>query len=154
MTAIIWKFLPLIIYPVYLVAAWSWRGHTPGQWLFRIQTLREDDARLTPLQALQRVCAMHWGPLATALVLLVTYFVFGQEQITVGNYEIVSPGNYAVQLGTVLVMLISLGVWVGGILMGALHPRKRCAHDLLTDTKVVYRLDEAPAAGPTRHPAT
>lgn len=142
LSLIVWEYALLIVYPLYFVGAWAWRGSTVGQWLFRIRMLREDYDALTLADAVKRFGIMHWGMGAHVVVLLVMYFGFGVERIQLENTELSNPENLMVQVGVLLVMFVVSVVWMSGFFVGVFHPRKRSAYDLLAKTRVVYRLGE------------
>ncbi len=141
-TVVFWKNAPFIVYPLYFIGAWAWRGSTVGQWLFRIRTLREDGDALTLTDAFKRFGVTNWGAGVILLIGLVMYFGFGIESLHVGEHVVTSVRDLPAQVVGLLAVVAVCMVWLSVFFVGSFHPRKRCAQDLLTKTKVVYRLDE------------
>jgi len=142
LSALAWAPAPLILYPLYFIGAWTWRGRTLGQQLFQIETLRADNHSLALKDALKRFGAMHWGLGAFTAILLLMKYGLGIESINIKNMAIMSAGNQAMQLLILVVIIAIFIIWLGGVLMAAVHPRKRSAHDLLSHTKVTYRIEK------------
>jgi uncharacterized RDD family membrane protein YckC len=140
-SAIVYEYLPLIIYPIYFMAAWTTGWGTLGQWLFRLRVQRDDDAPLSAFGSLKRFAAMHWGMGVTALIIAIMHFGFGINEIDIKAGEVTTPGDPVLQIVIASAIGVVLVIWLLGAMVSAVHPRKRALHDLLTGTKVIYKLD-------------
>ncbi len=144
LTAFIHKDAPLVVYPAYMVGAWTWRGSTVAQKLFRIRVTNEDGTPLSLWQAIKRFVAMHWAVGVLALIVLFMRLGLGIDTISIKDTEVTSAGDIPTQVSIVVVMTVTVMLWLLGAVVAVFHPRKKAAHDIMADTTVTYRLGEAP----------
>ncbi|MGM0554815.1 MAG: protein kinase domain-containing protein [Myxococcota bacterium] len=129
--------LPPVAFAVYVIAAWSIFGQTLGKRLLNIRVACTDGSRPTLWRSIRRFTVMSWGVLAF-LAIAGAMSLMGMESIAIENSDIVSPGNAALQLTILAVMIASLVLWIAGFLVVPFRGDKRSAYDLIADTKVVY----------------
>jgi uncharacterized RDD family membrane protein YckC len=130
----------LVVAGVYLWVALSWQGMTLGMWVLRLRVTTEDDARPSWRRALVRLVLQFWGPVGVALVWLGMTSGLGVTRLVVDTARL--DAIPVVHMGVAAVEAVILVSYVIGILMIALHPRKRALHDLWSRTRVVYWLAE------------
>lgn len=134
--------LVLLLFPLYLVGSLAWRGSTLGQWLFRLQTRRRDHGELGWKEVLTRVLVLGWAPLIVFGILWGMPYLFGIESIRFENGELGGEGSLIVEVAIVAAITGLVLLWGLGMLLAAFHPRKRSVYDLVSKSKVVYRLGE------------
>ena len=140
-TAALHDYAPLVVYPIYFIGAWALDRGTIGQWLFRLRVQNDDDSTLSVFDSVKRFVVMHWGAAAFMGIAAIMWFGFGIESVHFKGTDLTTPGNPVIQILFAGLMTATLIIWTIGALITAVHPRKRALHDILSGTKVTYKLD-------------
>ena len=123
---------------LYVTIAHATTGQTLAKWLFRLRVRRVDGRPLGLARASVRTVASMWLPVWIGVLILVTR---GHTEFTgaierFAEVDALKGLVIAVAVGNVLLSLL----YVGGFLLAGVHPQKQALHDLVSGSKVVYRL--------------
>ena len=129
-----------VLYPAYFLAAWTLDKPTLGSWLFRLRLKKEDGSSLQFFDSFKRFALMHWGLLLHIPFALFMVYVVGIAELKIENSEIISEGDPTLLaiFGGIFGAIWAL--WLLSTFFIAIHPRKRGIHDLVTKTRVSYRV--------------
>lgn len=127
----------LLVHIAYVTAAQAYFGQTAAKYVLRIRVERADGTRLGLGRSLARVLASMWLPCW-----------FGLVTLTQGFATFTASVSQLSELGAAraLIMPLVMGnaflvlMYAAGMLLAAVDPQKRAAHDRLIGSRVVYRL--------------
>ncbi len=136
----LWGWLGLVIYFAYVITAHAYWGQTIGKYVLALQVQSADGSPLGLGASIVRSMLSMWLPVVAALV------VAGTSGLTTLKVAVehLQPAQLdalkSLVTGLVISNVVLSILYLGGLLLAAL-PRKRAMHDLVTGTRVVYKLD-------------
>ncbi len=136
----LWGWLGLVVYFAYVITAHAYWGQTIGKYVLALQVQNADGGPLGLGASIVRSVLSMWLPVVAALVVAGTA---GLEKLKVA-VEHLQPAQLdafrSLVTGLVISNVVLSILYLGGLLLAAL-PRKRAMHDLVTRSRVVYKLD-------------
>jgi serine/threonine-protein kinase len=127
----------LFFYIAYVTVAQAYFGQTAAKYVLRIRVERPDGTRLGLGRSLARLVASMWLPAWYGIVTL----SHGLEAFKASITQLAHVGAAKELLMPILISSGYLGVlYLAGLVIAAVDPQKRAAHDRLIGSRVVYRL--------------
>jgi uncharacterized RDD family membrane protein YckC len=127
----------LLLHIVYVTAAQAYFGQTAAKYLLRIRVERPDGTRLGLGRSLARVVAAMWLPFWFGIVTL--SHGIDEFKVSVDQLAHVDAAHALLRsfvMGNAFLVLL----YGAGLVLAAVDPQKRAAHDRLIGSRVVYRL--------------
>ena len=127
----------LFLHVAYVTLAQAYFGQTLAKYVLRIRVERPDGTRLGLGRSLARLVAAMWLPFWLGIVTL--YHGIDSFKVYVTQFAELGAAKEVIRpivMGTPFLVLL----YMAGLLVAAIDPQKRAAHDRLIGSQVVYRL--------------
>jgi uncharacterized RDD family membrane protein YckC len=127
----------LLVHIAYVTVAQAYFGQTIAKYLLRIRVERTDGTRLGLKRSLARVIAAMWLPFWFGIIALAKGFASFKDSVArLADLSAAKELIVPLVVGNGFLFLL----YAASMIVAALDPQKRAAHDHLLGSRVVYRL--------------